>query len=66
VAYRGSKEHLAYINRWQKEHKTKIQVSFDNEKDKDILEKIMAQPSRTEYLRQLIRKDIEGCTKRSH
>lgn len=46
---------VEYYRRTTKQFK----VQFRNEADSDIIEKINSVPSKTDYLRKLIKKDIE-------
>ena len=57
--YRGSKKHLQYMTGWNKEHLTSFTIRFNNETDKDIIDKLRKVDNKTDYLRQLITADIK-------
>lgn len=50
-----NKAKVEYYRRTTKQFK----VQFRNEADSDIIEKMNSVPSKTDYLRKLIKKDIE-------
>lgn len=50
-----NKAKVEYYRRTTKQFK----VQFRNEADSDIIEKLNSVPSKTDYLRKLIKKDIE-------
>jgi len=56
---RTSEERLETIREWQARHTTKITLRFNNERDRDIIEKLQSQQNKTDYLRRLVRDDIE-------
>ena len=45
--------------RWKDLHTTKITIRFINDKDQDIIDKLQSQQNKTDYLRRLVREDIE-------
>lgn len=47
---------------WKKEHMTRVYVRFHNINDADIIEKLNSVPSKNDYIRQLIRADINKNT----
>lgn len=46
-------------NAWQKAHMRQFQIKFNIDDDADIIEKLDAVENRTDYIRQLIRKDLQ-------
>lgn len=46
-------------NRWAREHTEAVHIRFNVETDADILDWLAKQPNKTDYIRRLIRKDIE-------
>lgn len=48
-----------YDQEWFKKNRTRFNVSFSNEKDKDVIEHLRKQKNRLDFLRRVIRKDIE-------
>ena len=59
MAYRGSKQHIDYMNKWIKDKKVRVTILLDKECDTDIMSKLNSVPNKTDYIRQLIRADIE-------
>ncbi|MDD5880996.1 hypothetical protein [Stecheria intestinalis] len=55
---RTSEERLETIREWQARHTTKITLRFNNESDRDIIEKLQSVGNKTEYIRQLIKEDM--------
>lgn len=53
---RGRKE---VSKKWSKEHTRCINVRYNIENDKDILDKLDSVDNKGDYIRQLIRKDLE-------
>lgn len=53
------KEINKYVYDWQKENIKQISIKFNLDTDKDILAMLEKQENRTDYIRQLIKKDIE-------
>lgn len=62
MAYRGNKKHIDYMNGWRNKHKKAISFYIDKEYDSDIIAMLDSVDNKTDYIRQLIRADIE----RSH
>ena len=62
MAYRGNKKHIDYMNDWRSKHKKAISFYIDKEYDSDIIAMLDSVDNKTDYIRQLIRADIE----RSH
>ena len=48
------------MNDWSKEHRTSFTPKFNNDTDRDIIDKLNSVENKTDYLRKLIRADIEG------
>jgi hypothetical protein len=53
------KNKLKYIKEYGKLHSRQVYVQLNKEKDKDVLEFLETQPSKANYIRQLIRQDIQ-------
>lgn len=47
---------------WKKEHMTMICTRFHNANDADVIEKLKSVPNKVDYIRQLIRADINKNT----
>lgn len=62
VKYKTKKQALKAAetqrNEWRKENTRCINVRFNIENDRDILEKLDSVPNKAEYIRQLIKQDI--------
>ena len=58
--YRGSKEHLDYMNRWDKQNRTSINIRFNNVNDKEVIDKLNLVDNKTDYIRHLILQDIQS------
>lgn len=54
-----TKAQTRWTSEWGKEHSKIINVRFNAETDKDILDKLDAVGNKTDYIRQLIREDIK-------
>ena len=48
---------------WQKKYSKCINVRFNIEKDKDILEKLDSEENKADYLRKLIKQDLSATKK---
>lgn len=46
--------------KWRNEHTTRLHIRLMNESDKDVIEWLFQQPNKTDYIRGLIRKDMES------
>lgn len=53
------KNQQAAQRRWREAHAKNITLQFNNETDADILEKLGSVANKTDYIRQLIRADLE-------
>ena len=53
------KRKAAYIKRYQKETYTSISIKIRTEDDSDLVEALGAVPNRSEYIKRLIKEDIE-------
>lgn len=49
----------AYIDAWSAEHTTSVKLKFNNKKDKEILEWLNRQPTKTGAVRELIKEAIK-------
>lgn len=58
--YTGSKEHFDYMNAWRAKKKKAISFYIDRDNDKAIIDKLNSVPNKTDYIRQLILKDIKS------
>ena len=47
-------------NRWKKEHYKAYTLRFNHVSDQDIIEKLESVENRADYIRNLIRKDMES------
>lgn len=47
---------------WKRENATRINVTFFNATDADVIEKLKSVPNKVDYIRQLIRADINKNT----
>ena len=47
---------------WKKANTTRINVTFFNSTDADVIEKLKSVPNKVDYIRQLIRADINKNT----
>jgi hypothetical protein len=52
-------KYKASQNAWQRAHMRQIQIKFNVIDDRDIIEKLDTVENRTDYIRQLIRKDLQ-------
>ena len=52
------KQHINYINDYNKKTYYMANLRFNKVKDRKIIEKLQSVPSRCEYVRQLIKKDL--------
>ena len=52
-------KHYQNNTKWNQKNTTYVGLRFSKEKDKDILEFLFTKPNRVEYVRQLIRQDME-------
>ena len=50
-----------YINEWKRINNKQYAFRFNKESDKDVIEKLDSKEDKTDYIRQLIRKDIKRC-----
>lgn len=53
-----NKDRQKYQTNYMYEHYRQILLRFDLEKDKEIVKKLDKVPNKTEYVRQLINKDL--------
>lgn len=53
-----SRNQLNYINEWQKAKKIRFTALLDKKQDASIIAKLKSVPNKTDYIRQLILKDI--------
>ena len=52
-------ERRRYQNQYKIDHTVKFTIRFINDKDQDIIDKLQSQQNKTDYLRRLVREDIE-------
>lgn len=52
-------ERRRYQNQYKIDHTVKFTIRFINDKDQDIIDKLQSQQNKTDYLRRLVRDDIE-------
>lgn len=50
--------HTIAQRKYDKANCTHVTLKFNNRTDADVIERILAAPSRQDYIRQLIRKDL--------
>lgn len=53
-------DQTAYINQYHKEHHIRVAVVLNKEADSDIIQHLEKKPSKSGYIKQLIRKDIQS------
>lgn len=51
---------IEYINEWKRKNVLRINLQLNRTYDKDIIEHLQTVGSRNDYIRQLIRKDMEN------
>lgn len=51
---------IAYINEWKRKNVQRINLQLNKNTEKDIIDHLAAMPNRTEYIKELIRKDMNG------
>ncbi len=56
------KKNSLYVQRYEARHITRIVIKFNRVTDADIIERIRSEPSTIDYIRRLVRQDIE-CKK---
>lgn len=49
-----------YVQRYEARHITRIVIKFNRVTDEDVIERIRSEPSTIDYIRRLVRRDIEG------
>lgn len=54
-----SQKRLTYLTEWERANIKQVKLAFNKERDNDIIEKLKEVPNNTEYVRKLIRADIE-------
>ena len=54
-----TKERIDAINAYNKEHMTQFCIKFNKTKESDMIEHILWQPSKSGYIKRLIREDME-------
>lgn len=54
-----SKRKQDYDDRYHREQMTPIAIRFSNKNDMDVLDHLSKQPNKSDYIRQLIRKDMK-------
>ena len=60
MAYRGSKKHTDYMNKWRGSVLRGYSFFLHREKDKSVIERLDGVGNKTDYIRQLILKDIRS------
>lgn len=55
----AKKKQYKMIDNWRKTHQRAINLHFNKEADADVLEKLDSVPSKADYVRRLIREDLE-------
>ena len=53
-------DQTAYVNQYHKEHHMRIAVVLNKDGDSDIIEHLDKKPSKSGYIKQLIRKDMKS------
>ena len=48
-----------YVKRYEERHITRIVLKFNLVKDLDVIERIRSEPNMTDYIRTLVRNDID-------
>ena len=49
----------ASVRKWTNAHMTSIAIRLHNENDADVIARIKAQPNQADYIRSLVRADVE-------
>lgn len=52
-------KNMQYVNRWMKENKVRVTTLLDKAQDIDLLNRLESVPNKSEYIKNLIRKDLE-------
>ena len=56
----AKKRQFEYVNGWIKDKKLRVTALLDRTYDKEIIDKLNSVPNKTDYIRQLIVKDIQN------
>ena len=49
-----------YVQRYERRHITRLVIKFNKVTDADVIERIRSEPSIIDYIRRLVRNDIEN------
>ncbi len=52
------KKNSLYVQRYEARHITRIVIKFNRVTDADVIEQIRSEPSMIDYIRRLVRRDI--------
>lgn len=56
----GQFDQAAYISQYHKEHHVRVGIILNKERDADVIEHLGTKPSKSGYIKQLIRKDMKS------